>query len=301
MTVIHPDQFLGLAGVGEAEADAILVPLPFERTVSYGTGTWRAPRAILDASCQIEFFDEETGVDFEERPRLHTLPALLDDADVESYLQLVRERVAGLRGKFVLGLGGEHSVTYGLVMGLAASPRELTIVHIDAHADLIDALDGRRWSHGTVMRRLWEAGCQLIQVGIRSLSREEYALIARKERITTVFAHEMQRRWRALLARLRQLRGPLYLSVDVDGLDPAVIPHTGTPQPNGLSWGQAMDVVRAVTEAPRAHLIGADVVELVASPHPPGCDLVAARLVMKILAFWWRGRRHRSGARLAKE
>jgi agmatinase len=137
------------------------------------------------------------------------------------------------------------------------------------------------------MRRLWERGCRLVQVGIRSLSRPEYELVQGGPRIETFFAHELAARWDELLRLLATLEGPVYLSFDVDGLDPSIIPSTGTPQPNGLSWPQAMAVVRAVVNAP-CDLLGADVVEFIASPHPPGCDLNAARIVTKILAYWTR-------------
>ncbi len=159
-------------------------------------------------------------------------------------------------------------------------------MQIDAHADLADELDGRRWSHGTVMRRLWEQGCRLVQIGIRSLSRQEYELIGSGDRIATYYAHQLPQRWEAMLDTLRGLSGKVYLSLDVDGLDPAVIPSTGTPQPGGLTWQQTMAVLQALAAARQCRWMGADVVEFVPSPHPPGCDPAAARLAMKILAWW---------------
>jgi agmatinase len=299
MSAVDPDQFLGLAPCREEQADAVIVPLPLEKTVCYGSGTWRAPRAILDASCQLELFDEETLVDFSQYPRVRTLAPLPADGSLEDYLAAVRDRVRPFRNKFVVALGGEHTVTYGVVTGLVDDPAEVTIVQIDAHADLIDELDGRRWSHGTVMRRLWERGCRLIQIGVRSLSRSEYELATAEDRIVTYYAHQLAPavggygvrtypppRWEDLLALLSRLQGNVYLTVDVDGLDPSVIPCTGAPQPNGLSWGQVIEVIRCLSSSSRCSLLGADVVELIASPHPPGCDVLAARLVAKLLAFW---------------
>lgn len=294
MDATDPDQFLGLASCGQQQADAVIVPLPLEKTVCYGTGTSRAPRAILDASCQLELFDEETLVDFSQFPRVHTLPSLPADGDLQEYLDTVKECVARFRGKFVVALGGEHTVTCGVTTGLVDDLAKLTIVQIDAHADLIDELDGRRWSHGTVMRRLWERGCRLIQIGVRSLSRSEYDLAAGDDRITTYYAHQLAQQWEDLLAQLRRLEGDVYLTVDADGLDPSLIPGTGTPQPDGLGWRQTIEIIRTVSSTPRCSLLGADVVELIPSPHPPGCEAVAAKLVAKILAFWSLGRR-RSG------
>ncbi|MDP2898965.1 MAG: agmatinase [bacterium] len=286
MAIVYPDQFLGLPPCTVEDADAVILPLPFERTASYGTGAWRAPRAILDASCQVETFDEETLVDFEVSPRIHTAPAILDDGDaaVEEYLERVKEAVARLRGKFVLSLGGEHTVTYGLVRGLASNVANLTIVQVDAHADLRDVLDGKRWSHATVMRRLFEEGARLVQVGVRSVSREEYDLVKREKRIACFFAHELKSGWEQLRETLRRLRGDVYLSIDVDGLDPGVLPNTGTPQPDGLSWARVMEITHELSVSRLCRFLAADVVEYVASPHPPGCDIIAAKLVTKILA-----------------
>ncbi len=282
--------FLDLPPCPVEAADAVILPLPLEKTISYGGGTVRAPEAILEASRQIELFDEETLVDFAGSPKLHTMSLLGDEGSLENYLAAIGRCVAPLRDKFVLAVGGEHTITCGMVSGLIDDPTELTIVQIDAHADLIDELDGRWLSHGTVMRRLWERGCRLVQIGVRSLSRSEYDLAAADERIVTFYAHQLTPRWEELLAVLGSLRGSVYLSVDVDGLDPAVIPSTGTPQPGGLSWGQTMQIVRTVATNSTCRLIGADIVEFVPSLRPPGCDLTAARLVMKILAFWTVGR-----------
>jgi agmatinase len=281
-------QFLGIGSVDEAKADTLILPLPYEKTVSYGSGTRNGPQAILDASLQLELFDEETLVDFKRSPKLHTLLALSDNGSetVQDYLKTVQAHVAALRDRFILGLGGEHTVTYGMVKGLVDDPAEITVIQIDAHADLIDELNGLKWSHGTVMRRLWEEGCRLVQIGIRSLSRSEYELVDAGQRITTFFAHRLEEQWAEVLVTLHDLKGAAYLTIDVDGLDPSIIPSTGTPQPGGLSWRRTMEVIRAVAASPGIRWLGADVVEFIPSPHPPGCDPAAARLAEKVLA--WR-------------
>jgi agmatinase len=286
-------QFLGLAAADQQYADALILPLPYEKTVSYGKGTISGPQAILDASLQLEFFDEETQVDFREGPKLFTLPALLDDGveTVQDYLEAIKTCVANVRGKFILGLGGEHTVTYGMVKGVIDDPADITVVQIDAHADLADDLNGLHWSHGTVMRRLWEEGCRLVQIGIRSLSRPEYELVDAGDRITTFFAHRLDEQWAEVLQALHDIEGAVYLTIDVDGLDPSIIPSTGTPQPDGLSWRRTMSVIREIATSRRIDFLGADVVEFVASPNPPGCDPAAARLAEKVLAWRHAGRR----------
>lgn len=283
-------QFLGLPSPGEESADALLLPLPVEKTVSYGRGSCGGPKAIIDASLQIETFDEETLVEFADSPRLHTLAPPPVDCEIEDCLTNIRNYVRPWRDRFVLALGGEHTVTHGLIAGMFDDPAEATVVQIDAHADLIDELDGRRWSHGTVMRRLWEQRCRLVQIGIRSLSGEEHRFLAEAERITTYYAHRMDEQWLEVLETLRSLKGKVYLSIDVDGLDPSIIPSTGTPLPGGLSWPRTIDVIRALTNESGCRLVGADIVEFVPSPAPPGCDPTAARLAAKLLAYWWTGR-----------
>ncbi|MEN6406376.1 MAG: agmatinase [Thermoguttaceae bacterium] len=284
-------QFLGLPAPDPQQADALVLPAPIEKTVSYGTGTAGGPRAILEASFQLEPFDEETLVDFTEAPRVHTLAPLSDHGDIETCLARLRDHVRPLRDRFVLTLGGEHTITYGLVEGLVEDLSNVTIVQIDAHADLADKLHGQHWSHGTVMRRLWQRGCSLLQIGIRSLTRDEHDVATAGPRITTFYAHSLKDQWADLLDALLQLEGNVYLTIDVDGLDPAVIPSTGTPQPNGLSWRQMMDILRVLLTESRARVLGADVVEFVPSPVGPGCDPTAARLAAKLLAWRWLGRR----------
>lgn len=290
MTDIHRGQFLGLPPCPAERADTVVLPVPLEATVSYGSGTAGGPKAIIDASCQIELFDEETGVDFESAPRIHTAEAVDTSGELIACLQATRTRAETYSGRFLLVLGGEHTLTYATAMGLLDDPARLTIVHLDAHADLAEDLHGQFWSHGTVMRRLWEQGCRIIQAGIRSLSRPEHDFERRAERLSTYYAHELGARWNQLADELCDLRGPVYLSIDVDALDPSVIPSTGTPQPDGLSWRETMEIVRLVCQS-ECQLLGADVVEFVPSPNPPGCDIIAARLAQKILAWWFASHR----------
>ncbi len=298
---IDPTQFLGIPSHGKDGAEALLLPVPFEKTVSYGTGTHGGPHAIFDASLQIELFDDETLLDFERDIKLHALPPVVQNPDfsAEEYLAYLQEEVKRLRGNFILGLGGEHLMTYGMVMGITENPDELTLVHIDAHADCADRLNGVYWSHGTVMRRLWEKGCRFVQVGIRSLCRSEYELVSSDSRFSTYFAHQLPDRWNEAIEEIRNLKGKVFLTFDVDGLDPGIIPSTGTPQPEGLNWRQAMELIKAVAFNKQIDWIGGDVVEFVPSPNPPGCDIIAAKLVYKILAWRHRGLEQRGETILA--
>jgi agmatinase len=130
-----------------------------------------------------------------------------------------------------------------------------------------------------------------VQIGIRSLSRAEYQLASAGPRIATYYAHRLPDQWAEVLETLRGLEGKIYLSIDVDGLDPSIVPSTGTPLPGGLSWRQMMEIIRVLAGESRGRLIGADIVESVPSPVPPGCDPIVARLAAKLLAWWWKGHR----------
>ncbi len=203
-------QFFGLPSLGRERADVLVLPLPIEKTVCYGTGAASGPRAIVEATVQVETFDEETLVEFAESPRVHVLPPVPSDGDLEACLSRISNEVRALRGlrdKFLLCLGGEHSVTYGVLDGMVDDPAEVTIVQLDAHGDLADKLGGRHWSHGTVMRRLWERGCRLMQIGIRSMTRDEYDVATDSPRIATYFAHCIEEQWPEILDALRRPGG----------------------------------------------------------------------------------------------
>ena len=194
----------------------------------------------------------------------------------------------------MLALGGEHTITYGLTMGLAENPADVTVVQIDAHADLADTLDGRHWSHGTVMRRIWERGCRLVQIGIRSLSRKEFEFAATSPRIATYYAHQLDRQWPEILQSLRSLEGKVYLTLDVNGLDPPSCQVREPHSQGGCRGGERSRLFGCLRPSRGRICCGADIVEFVPSSVTPGCDPVAARLVTKTLAWWWCGLRQRA-------
>jgi agmatinase len=273
--------FLGLPSCPLDEARAVVLPVPLEETVCYGGGTGGGPDAILAASTQVETFDQQTLVEFDGGPPLHTAaPFPRGSGDIESYLDALTEHARELRrrGTFVLGLGGEHLLTYGLARAAVDDLSQLTIVQIDAHSDLRDSLHGQRFSHGTVMLRLWEQGANLLQIGVRSLSQGEYELIESEGGITTYFDHQIGDLV-PVLADIAAIEGPIYLSIDVDGLDLSLVSSTGTPEPGGLSWRQTLRII----DAAAPHLVGADIVEYIPSAFAP-MDLVPARLAARLLA-----------------
>ncbi|HNR71009.1 MAG TPA: agmatinase [Verrucomicrobiota bacterium] len=280
--------FLGLPAelTQRQRARAWVLPVPYDATTSYAPGTRRGPAAILAASREVEQYDREFDCEPAVAFGVHTLPPLR--AELQSPEAMI-ERVAGavtglLRGKpapeLLVVLGGEHSISAGVARGLAQAhgARDLVAVQVDAHADLRDEYEGSRFSHACAARRILEH-CPVFQIGIRNISLEEEAFRRRSRRVQTVFAGA-----RNYLPQLRRfVRGKrVYLTVDVDGLDAAIMPATGTPEPGGLSWAELLDIVRVVAREARAVPV-ADVVELspVAGLHGP--DFLAARLVYEIM------------------
>ncbi len=274
--------------------------MPLEETVSYGGGTRGGPEAIIEASKQVELFDRVLGGEPALDYGIHTLPALDAAGDIEEVLARVQAAVAEIvaAGKLPVVLGGEHTVTIGPVRAIAAAraggAAPLAVVQIDAHADLREGFHGSPYSHACVMRRLVEeTGCELYQVGIRSLSAEEDAFIREHpSTIRTFFAEDIHAdvagAWLGELAgRLEGRR--VYLTIDVDGLDPSVVPATGTPEPGGLSWRQALALLDTVTGA-AGSMVGIDCVELAPSPGLHAADFAVAKLLYRAISLSVRRR-----------
>lgn len=240
-------------------ARALIWPIPFERTVSYGTGTKDGPRAIIDASKNMELYDDEFGREICDIG-ICTLPAEPIDVEPVRMDEILYSRTLQLleHRKCICALGGEHSISGPIVRAHAQRFPNLSVLQIDAHADLRDTYDGSKFSHAAVMRRICEI-CPAVQVGIRSLSLEEAKVIPNLP--TTIFyARDIVGRdgWHERV--IDALSENVYLTFDVDGLDPSLIPDTGTPEPGGLLWYDTLALLRKVAKAKT--IVGMDFVEL---------------------------------------
>lgn len=287
-TLGTPNNFGGLAEeFSRYEGSrAVIFPVPLERTTTYEHGTRNGPDAIIAASRNMETWDEELSVETYSKVGIATLPPI--DA---AYLTLERvlseihttELSLLTDGKFPVALGGEHSLTPALVSAAAKKFPDLTVLQIDAHADLRDSYQENPASHACAMRRVVEI-CPAVQVGIRSLCEEEAQAIPRLP--TKIF-------WARDIARapldswiprvVADLSAHVYLTVDLDGFDPSYIPATGTPEPGGLDWYQVTALLRAVAKARK--IVAADIVELLPQPGDHAADFLAAKLVYKILGY----------------
>jgi agmatinase len=280
----EPKNFLNLPPehTGRASRYAVL-PVPYEGTVSYLPGTAEGPAAILSASAQVEYFDEELGGEFIEAGVM-TCPMLEPASGPEEQMRRVREAAGAIvaEGKFLLTLGGEHSISTPLVELQAERHGEISVLQIDAHADLRDEYRGSRFSHACVMRRVLEITGSLCQVGIRSYSSQE----ARQcpEQVGKFFTPPLIASQEDWIGRVvASLRENVYVTVDIDGFDPAFAPGTGTPEPGGLDWRQVTGLLRRVCR--ERQVVAADIVEV--RPIPPShiTEYLAARLAYKIIAY----------------
>ncbi len=280
-------QFLDLDSP-KLKSKVVILPLPLEKTTSYMKGTANGPRAIVEASTQVELFDAELGQDpssvgiYTDWELGH--PSWNSEA-MEDILDQIRQKVRELlkQERFVLALGGEHTITVGLIDPfLEKWGNSLTVIQIDAHADLKDQYQGNPYSHACVMRRL-VGRVPIISAGIRSVDEEEFR-IGKTESVQTFYAHEIRENpnWIADLISYIQTEH-VYLTVDVDGLDPSIIPSVGTPEPGGLTWEETLRLIRAITE--NRKIVGADVNELCPNPNNRYADFATAKLCYKIIGY----------------
>lgn len=272
-----------------ARAKVLILPIPLEATVSYGHGAAQGPQAIIEASQQVELYDREHDREPALDYGIHTLPALELPEDPAQAVAVIAAATAeaAATGKLVVGLGGEHTVSLGFGRGvLAALGGPLTVVQIDAHSDLRDTYQGTPYSHACIARRLLEEPGvdQVLQLGIRSVCTEEVTFARNNpERVRVWYAEEVHGGgWEEeLAARLAGRR--VYLTIDVDGLDPAIVPATGTPEPDGLTWQETLNILRLVTGS--AEVVALDCVELAPHPGLHAADFAVAKLVYKAITY----------------
>lgn len=328
------------AGTGEGifglphrpeEARVVLIPVPWEATVSYGTGTAGGPETILQASRQVELRDHEAGTPYEagicllpiseqvrawnERARRLAEPVIAaggieEDPSLSDNVREVDALGAELnawthetastwrkRGKLVGLVGGDHSAPFGAIQAAAEAHPGLGILHVDAHADLRPAYEGFAWSHASIFHNVYHrlpGVGRIVQVGVRDVSHAEEALIEGSEgRVRTFFDLDLRRRvhegepWGPIAREIvSELPRTVYVSFDIDGLDPSLCPHTGTPVPGGMSFAEAIGLLRATVESGR-RIVGFDLCEV--APDPTGATEwdgnVGARVLYKLIGY----------------
>jgi len=288
-TNLRSPNFLNLAPPLSDRAGARfhILPAPLEETVSYGKGTCRGPRAILEASTKVEPFDGESTP---AEVGIFTDRAVdLRGAGSEGALRRIETRWAAIlcEKRIPVMLGGEHTVTLAAARALKTAVPDVGIVQFDAHSDLWHEYDGTPYSHACVMHRILELGLPLFQIGVRSGTGKDSDL-RRQHRVGFLDAGDLAHR-RSLPRRVLPPGFPhrIYVTFDVDAFDPSLVPSTGTPEPGGLNWYQAVDLLGAVLRG--RELVGFDVVELAPVPGFPASDFVVAKLVYTIMGMALRG------------
>lgn len=283
------DVLTGFLGLDEElrqydTARAVVVPVPFEATTSYGSGTCRGPAEIIEASHQVEFFDEISGAEPCEMG-IFTDEPIGEGADFADLAEALRLKAIQLINdqKFPLFVGGEHSVTPPIVEGIAERYPDLTVLHFDAHADLRDTYEGKPWSHACAMRRVFDLDIGFCSVAIRSLSREEYDLI-NEHNLNVFFAHAMRENPNWMDDVLARLSDTVYITFDIDAVDISEVRATGTPEPGGMVWPQIMAFFEKIKQSGKK-IVGADLVELAPREDDHVSSFYAARLAYKLIGL----------------
>ncbi|MDD4004255.1 MAG: agmatinase [Elusimicrobiaceae bacterium] len=278
-----PSFFMGLKQTGSLDdCRFVLGSVPYEKTTSYGTGTKRGPAAIIAASNELELYDEETGL-VTYALGINTLPAVSckgGEAQVFRRIEQYAETAAGT-GAFPVFIGGEHSLTQALLAPFIRRHEKLSILHIDAHADLRDSYVGSSRNHACA---LYPASLRrrVVQAGIRSVSDDE-AHRLNTGLVTTFFMHSNRDQKKLVKDVLRALTDTVYITIDVDGFDPSVFPGTGTPQPGGFGWYEGLDLLRAVFR--NKNVVGADVVEVSPQKGSVVSEFNAAKLIYRLFSY----------------
>lgn len=273
------------------EAPYQILPVPCEQTVTYGRGCARGPEAIITASAEVELFDEELECE-PYRAGVGTLdPLPVEAIGPESVVKRLETHLAPLvaAGRTVITLGGEHSITPGPVRAYQKRYPNLSVLQIDAHADLRDGYQGNRYSHAAALRRVRDTVSCTVGVGIRNLSQPEHEYAKSTPGCHLFYAHRRDAEGQWIHHAIEALTPDVYVTIDLDGFDPALVPCVGTPEPGGLSWEEVLTLLRQVTL--RRNVVAADVVELAPAAGLHASDFIAARLVYKLIGYMERGRR----------
>ncbi len=261
----------------------VILPVPYDGTSTWIKGADRGPRALLEASTKLEFYDIETDSEVY-RQGIFTAEAVEEKSSPEKMVEKVEQAVSGFleNGKLVATVGGEHSVTIGAARAHKKKYSGLSVLQLDAHTDLQPEYYGSKYNHGCVMARVREL-CPIVQVGIRSMSAEEKPFI-QKDRV--FFAENIydNQAWQS--TALAKLTEKVYITIDLDCFDPSIVPSTGTPEPGGLGWYQVLGFLKKVSR--EKEIVGFDVVELCPNPAAKASDFLAAKLIYKLLSYIYK-------------
>lgn len=291
--LLHPANFLALPEQwsGPEQSRVVVLPVPYEHTTSFGKGTASGPGSILEASGQLELYDEELDAEiYRLTGGIATLKPMDPGGRDAVAVEAIRKQVHDLIGKdkTVVCIGGEHTISIGAARAHSEKYPDLSVLQLDAHSDLREEYEGNRYSHACVMARIYEFNNHIVQAGIRSQCREEADFI-KQNKINTFYAFDLRSgrygaerdAWHS--AVIGALRKNVYLTIDCDFFDPGLIPAVGTPEPGGFGWHETVSFLRSLSEQRR--IVGFDITELSPIPgliHP---QFVMAKLIYKLIGY----------------
>jgi len=266
------------------KAGIVIVPVAYDGTSTWMKGADKGPDAICQASANMELYDIETDSEVYKKG-IFTEDTIGGEISTRGMIDAVHETVRYYidKGKFTVVIGGEHSVSIGSIKAHAEHYPDLTVLQLDAHADLRDEYNGSKFNHACVMARAKES-CPIVQVGIRSMDSSEKG---RMDRSNVFFAEKIRAQADWIGSAISKLSRNVYITVDLDVLDPSIMPSTGTPEPGGLSWYDVLELLKAANE--KKNVVGLDVVELCPDDRNKAPDFLAAKLIYKSLSYKFRG------------
>ena len=260
------------------DAKVVLIPIPYDGTSTWGKGADKGPDAFLAASENMELFDIETRTEVYKKG-VYLAPPVTEDASPEKMVESVYKTTKNYlkQDKFVTLFGGEHSVSIGSIRAFNETFEDLTVVQIDAHADLRPSYEGSACNHACAV---YEASktTNLIQVGIRSMDVEE---LDHMDENQVYFAHDLYEDW--MDDAIGQMTPNVFITIDLDAFDPSILPSTGTPEPGGLFWYETLDFLRMIFK--KKNVVGFDIVELAPNENEKSSDFLAAKLYYKMLSY----------------
>ena len=292
MQLLHslgPFSFCGIDGVKFEDAKVVVLPVPYDSTTSYNPGARNGPHAMIDASRHMELYDEELGFSPSD-VGIFTLdelePSMKSPEDMVARVEAAVSEILEA-GKQPLMLGGEHSISLGAIRAMSAHNESVSVLALDAHADLRDEYGGTKYSHACVMRRASEI-CDVAQLGIRSLSAGEAEFMKGGKAPFTGLMNRIREDGldTCLGEALDSIGKDVYVSIDLDALDPSILPATGTPEPGGFLWDEVLHILRETCKKKR--ILGFDIVELSPIPGNPASDFTAAKLAYKLIGYEFR-------------
>jgi len=278
--------FLGIDNKFNFKEKVVVVPFGLEKTVSYGSGTKNGPKEIIKASHQVELYDEELHCEPYKKIGIKTLKPFRIDSNIKKALKKISNTNEEILNKklFPITLGGEHSITPGCIAPFVKKYKKLCLLHFDAHADLRQSYNGKKFSHASAIRRCLDyKNVSVISFGIRNISQNEILYLKKNSSRIKIFWAKDKVKWDLNKFKKMIKNKTVYLTFDVDGLDSSIMPATGTPEPGGLFWDETLNIIKIA--AKNSKIVGADINELSPIKGFNSYNFLVAKLAYKILSY----------------